>query len=46
MDWGDTLYVEAFADVASWNTYDPSWQRKYLGRSAPETVSLRSCIPR
>jgi len=42
MDWGDTLYVEAFADVASWNTYDPSWQRKYLGRSAPHNVSLRS----
>ena len=42
MDWGDTLYVEAFADVVSWNTYDPSWQRKYLGRSAPQTVSLRS----
>ena len=42
MDWGDTLYVEAFADVVSWNTYDPSWQRKYLGRSAPENVSLRS----
>jgi len=42
MDWGDTLYVEAFADVVSWNTYDPSWQRKYLGRSAPQNVSLRS----
>jgi hypothetical protein len=42
MDWGDTLYVEAFADVASWNTYDPSWQRKYLRRSAPQNVSLRS----
>ena len=42
MDWGDTLFVEAFADVVSWNTYDPAWQRKYLGRSAPQNVSLRS----
>jgi Peptidase family M3 len=42
MDWGDTLFVEAFADVASWNTYDPAWQRKYLGRSASDAVSARS----
>ena len=42
MDLGDSLFVEAFADVPSWNTFDPAWQRKYLGRSAPEAVSLRS----
>ena len=42
MDLGDSLFVEAFADVPSWNTFEPSWQRKYLGREAPETVSLRS----
>ena len=34
MDSGDTLFDEAFADVTSWNTYDPAWQRKYLGRGA------------
>jgi len=40
MDLGDTLFVEAFADVPSWNTAEPSWQRKYLGRAAPEATSL------
>ena len=35
MDLGDALFVEAFADVPAWNTFDPAWQRKYLGRSAP-----------
>jgi len=42
MDWSDSLFEEAFADVPSWSTYDPAWQRKYLGRSASESVSLRS----
>jgi hypothetical protein len=42
MDLGDSLFVEAFADVPSWNTFEPSWQRKYLGQAAPETASLRS----
>jgi hypothetical protein len=28
--------------VPSWNTFEPSWQEKYLGKSAPEGVSLRS----
>ena len=42
MDWGDTLFAEAFADIASWNTYDPAWQRKYLGRGTGVAVSLRS----
>jgi hypothetical protein len=42
MDLGDTLFVEAFADVPSWSTFEPSWQRKYLGQAAPEATSLRS----
>jgi hypothetical protein len=42
MDLGDDLFVEAFADVTSWDTYDPLWQQKYLGHSAPESDSLRS----
>ena len=42
MDLGDSLFVEAFADVPSWNTYEPSWQQKYLGKTAPEAVSLRA----
>ena len=40
MDWGDTVFVEAFADVSSWNTYDPKWQQKYLGKSANEHDNL------
>lgn len=38
----DTLFAEAFADVAAWNTYEPAWQRKYLGREASASASLRS----
>ena len=38
----DSLFIESFADVTSWDTYDPSWQQKYLGRSVPESDSLRS----
>ena len=41
MDLGDAVFYEAFADVSSWNTYEPAWQRKYLGRSADESASLR-----
>lgn len=41
MDMGDSLFVEAFADVPSWNTYEPAWQQRYLGHAAPESVSLR-----
>jgi len=42
MDWGDTLFVEAFADVTSWNVYDSDWQKKYLGKSAPQSANLRN----
>jgi hypothetical protein len=42
MDWGDTLWVEAFADVSSWNTYDSAWQQKYLGTSASLPANLRN----
>jgi hypothetical protein len=42
MDLGDAVFYEAFADVTSWQTYEPAWQRKYLGRSASEASSLRS----
>jgi len=38
----DTLFAEAFADVAAWNTYEPAWQRQYLGRAASKSASLRS----
>ncbi len=41
MDVTAELFDEAFADVPSWNTYEPAWQRKYLGKAAPEAASLR-----
>ena len=42
MDLGDAVFYEAFADVPSWDTYEPSWQQKHLGMSAPESDSLRA----
>jgi hypothetical protein len=42
MDWPDTLFVEAFADVPSWSVYEPAWQRRYLGAQVPAAASLRS----
>jgi hypothetical protein len=42
MDLGDPVFYEAFADVPSWDTYEPAWQQKYLGTSAPESDSLRA----
>ena len=42
IDWGDTVFVEAFADVPSWNTFDVAWQQKYLGRAASERDNLRA----
>jgi hypothetical protein len=42
MDVSAPLFDEAFADVPSWNTYEPAWQRKYLGQAATEAASLRA----
>jgi hypothetical protein len=42
MDLGDAVFHEAFADVPSWSVYEPSWQQKYLGKSAAESLSLRA----
>ena len=44
MDVSDALFDEAFADVPSWNTYEPAWQRKYIGQAAPEAASLRGLL--
>jgi hypothetical protein len=41
MDVSAALFDEAFADVPSWNTYEPAWQRKYLGQAVTEAASLR-----
>ncbi|HEX6503478.1 MAG TPA: hypothetical protein VF011_09525 [Terriglobales bacterium] len=42
VDWPSDLFDEAFADVPAWSTYEPKWQRKYLGHEAPEQLSLRA----
>jgi hypothetical protein len=42
VDWPSDLFAEAFADVPAWSTYEPRWQRRYLGHEAPEQVSLRA----
>jgi hypothetical protein len=42
MDWPDTLFTEAFADVPSWSVYEPAWQDRYLGGAVDEPVSLRA----
>jgi hypothetical protein len=42
LDWPGSLLGEAFADVPSWSTYEPAWQRRYLGRETSEQISLRA----
>jgi hypothetical protein len=42
MDWPDTLFTEAFADVPSWSVHEPAWQRRYLGNAVDEAVSMRA----
>jgi hypothetical protein len=44
MDWPDTLFTEAFADVPSWSIYEPVWQQKYLGTSVEAAASLRAML--
>lgn len=41
MDWPDTLFTEAFADVPGWSVYERAWQQKYLGAAANQKDSLR-----
>jgi hypothetical protein len=42
VDWPSDLFAEAFADVPAWSTYEPAWQRRYLGHQTPEQLSLRA----
>jgi hypothetical protein len=42
VDWPSDLFVEAFADVPGWSTYEPAWQERYLGKATSEQVSLRA----
>ena len=41
---GDDLFLEAFADVPAWSSFEPRWQRKYLGHSAPAAASLERAV--
>ncbi len=40
--WPGDLFVEAFADVPGWSTYEPAWQHRYLGRETSQQASLRA----
>jgi hypothetical protein len=42
MDWPDTLFTEAFADVPAWSVHEPAWQRRYLGAAVAESASMRA----
>jgi hypothetical protein len=42
MDWPDTLFAEAFADVTSWSVHEPAWQQRYLGKATDEATSMRA----
>ena len=42
MDWPDTLFTEAFADVPAWSVHEPAWQQRYLGTSVSESSSMRA----
>ena len=41
MDLGDSVFYEAFADVPSWSTYEPTWQQRYLGHPVQTAVALK-----
>ena len=41
---GDTLFLEAFADVPSWSVAEPDWQRRYLGVTAGKTGAARELL--
>ena len=42
-DWPDSdTFTEAIADLAALDMYEPAWQRKFLGASAPLDASLRA----
>ncbi|MEO7027366.1 MAG: hypothetical protein ABI056_07420, partial [Caulobacteraceae bacterium] len=41
---GDDLFVEAFADVASWAVADPAWQRRYLGQEVDAAAGKRALL--
>lgn len=43
LDWPDNdTFTEALADVPAMELYEPSWQLRFLGDSAPLPISLRA----
>jgi len=42
LDWSkEDVFSEAIADVPAWSTYEPAWQRRYLGHDVSEQDGLR-----
>ncbi len=42
LDWSkEDVFSEAIADVPAWSTYEPVWQRHYLGHEVSEQDGLR-----
>jgi hypothetical protein len=42
-DWPDSdTFTEAIADLAGDEVYEPAWQRRFLGDSAPLAISIRA----
>ena len=42
LDWSkEDVFSEAIADVPAWSTYEPAWQRRYLGHEVSEQDGLR-----
>ena len=43
LDWPDSdTFTEAIADLAALELYEPEWQKRYLGMTAPREASLRA----
>jgi hypothetical protein len=42
LDWSkEDVFTEAIADVPAWSTYEPAWQRRYLGHEVSEQDGMR-----
>ncbi len=41
--WPDSIvFTEAVADLATWEAFEPEWQREFLGAAAPAEACLRA----
>jgi hypothetical protein len=37
-----TTFIEAVGDLVAWNLHEPTWQERFLGRTAPLETGLRA----